>query len=141
MFKNILLAYDGSVPANKALDTAIGLAKMMNAELSIVSVEEHLPSYPGEIGEVKEEKERQNGVFQKLQREAREKVKLAGMDLHSADILVGHAAKSIINHAKNIQCDLLVVGYTGRSGVWGNFLGSTTEKVSRYAPCTMMIVR
>jgi len=141
MFKHILIAYDGSTSSRKALDVAIGLAKVLGANLSLVSVEEHLPSYPGDVGEVKEEKERQNEIFQKFQREAREAVKLSGLDLQSADVLIGHVAKSIVNHAQTTQCDLIVMGHSGRSGVWGSFLGSTAEKVSRNAHCTVMIVR
>ena len=141
MFKNILVAYDGSAASQKALNVAIGLAKTLGAELSIVSVEEHLPSFPGDIGEVKDEKERQNDVFQKLQREARETVKLKELDLQRADVLVGHVATTIIKHAKAIECDLIVTGHSGRSGAWGGFLGTTAEKVSRHAHCTVMIVR
>jgi nucleotide-binding universal stress UspA family protein len=141
MFKHILVAYDGSASSRKGLEVAIGLAKALGANLSLVSVEEHLPSYPGDVGEVKEEKERQNGIFQKLQREAREMAKLGGLDLYRADVLVGHVSKSIINHARNIQCDLIVLGHSGRSGAWGRFLGSTADKVSRYAHCTVMLVR
>lgn len=141
MFKHILVALDGSTSSRKGLDVAVALAKALGAELSLVSVEEHLPSYPGDVGEVKEEKERQNQIFWKLQREAREAVKVSGLDLHRADILMGHVAKSIISHAKSIQCDLIVMGHSGLSGVWANFLGSTAEKVSRNAHCTVMIVR
>jgi nucleotide-binding universal stress UspA family protein len=141
MFKHILAAYDGSAVSRQALEMAGGLARALGAELSLVSVEEHLPSFPGDIGEVKEEKERQNEVFQKLQREAREMVKLTGLDLHRADVLVGHVAKTIIKHAKAVECDLIVMGHSGRSGAWGGFLGTTAEKVSRYAHCTVMIVR
>jgi nucleotide-binding universal stress UspA family protein len=141
MFKHILVTYDGSVSSSKALDIAIEMAKIMNAGISLVSVEEHLPGFPGDVGEVKEEKERQNNIFQKIQREGREKVKLAGMDLQHADVLVGHVAQSIINYSKKIGCDLIVMGHSGRSGAWGNFLGTTAEKVSRNAHCTVMIVR
>lgn len=141
MFKHILVAFDGSPSSQKALDKAIGLSKLLNSTLSLVSVEEHLPSYPGDIGEVKDEKERQNNVFQNLQREAREKIKLSGQDLYRADVLVGHVAQSIISHAESIKCDLIVMGHSGQSGAWGRFLGSTAEKVSRVARCTIMIVR
>ncbi len=141
MFKHILVAYDGSALSQKALDVAIGLAKTMGAKLSLVSVEEHIPTFPGDIGEVKEEKERQNNIFHKLQQEAREIVRENGIDLTHADVLVGHVSQSIISHAKSIQCDLIVMGHSGRSGAWGRFLGSTAEKVSRVAHCTVMIVR
>jgi nucleotide-binding universal stress UspA family protein len=141
MFKNILVSFDGSTYSWKALDTAVDLAKLTNAQLSLISVEENLPRFVADSGELKEEKEYQNGVFQKLQLEARERVKSSGIDLLRADIRMGHVAKSIIEHAKSIQCDLIIMGHSGRSGAWGNFLGTTAEKVSRYAHCTVMIVR
>jgi nucleotide-binding universal stress UspA family protein len=36
---------------------------------------------------------------------------------------------------------LVVVGHTGHSGVWGRFLGTTAEKVSRHAAGSVLIVR
>ena len=141
MFQHILVAFDGSTSSWKALDVATGLAKVLVAKLSLVSVEERLPLFPADMGEVDEEKERQDEIFQKLQREAYEKVVLSGLDLYRNDVLMGHVSKSIIDHAKSIQCDLIIMGHSGRSGVWANVLGSTAEKVSRNAHCTVMIVR
>lgn len=141
MFKHILVAYDGSAVSRRVLEVAAGLTRALGSVLSLVSVEEHLPGFPGDIGEVKEEKERQNELFQKLQRQARETLKLSGLDLHRADVLVGHVATSIIKHAESIGCDLIVMGHSGRSGAWGGFLGTTAEKVSRHAHCTVVIVR
>lgn len=141
MFANILVPFDGSTSSRKALEIAIVMAKAFNSKLSIVSVEEHIPLVAADVGEVKEEKEYKNGLFTKLQREARELVKSQEMDLYRADILIGHEAKSIINHSISIKSDLIVMGHSGRSGAWANFLGTTAEKVSRYAKCTVMIVR
>jgi nucleotide-binding universal stress UspA family protein len=141
MFSNILVPFDGSVSSKKALETGIQIAKAFNSTLSIVSVEEHLPVMAGDIGEVKEEKQYLNGYFSKLHREARELVKSHEMELHKADILTGHVSKSIINHSVAIKSDLIIMGHSGRSGAWANFLGTTAEKVSRYAKCTVMIVR
>jgi nucleotide-binding universal stress UspA family protein len=141
LFKHILVAIEGSASSRKALDVALSVAETFRAKVSLVSVEEHLPHFPGDIGEVKEEKLLQNEYYTKLQREARELAKLRGLDFERADILVGHVARTIIDHAKEVQCDLIVMGHSGRSGAWASFLGSTAEKVSRYANCTVMIVR
>jgi len=141
LFKNILIAYDGSTSSRKALETGIGMAKAFASRLSIVSVEENIPIVAADIGEVKEEKQFFNGYFTKLQRDAREIVKSHEMDLHKADILTGHVSKSIINYSKSIKSDLVILGHSGRSGAWSNFLGTTAEKVSRHADCTVMIVR
>jgi len=141
LFKNILIAYDGSTTSRKALDVALAMAKAFGAKLYLLSVEEHVPHYPGDIGEVKEEKAWQNDYFAKIQREAREIAKLQGVDFERADILIGHVAQKIINYAKEVRCDLIVLGHSGRSGVWANFLGSAAEKVSRHAHCSVVIVR
>ena len=141
MFKHILLAFDGSASSRKALDVALEMAQVFGARVSLLSVEENVPHFPADIGEVKEEKERLNDYFGGLQREARDAAKMQGMDFDRADILVGHVAQTIIHHAQAIQSDLIVMGHSGRSGVWGGFLGTTTEKVSRHAHCSILIVR
>ncbi len=141
MFRPILVAFDGSVSARRALDMALSMVQSSRAKLSLVSVEEHLPYFAADIGEVKDEKEQQNHYFAQIQREAREAAKLRGMDFHRADILTGHVAQSILNHARAIACDLIVIGHSGRSGVWANFLGSTADKVMRHAHCSVLVVR
>lgn len=141
MFKRILIAFDGSASSRKALAMGLELAKAFQSEVALVSVEEQMPHFPADIGEVKEEKQRQNEYFAALQREARDMAKLKGLDFSQAAILVGHVAQSILNYAKEIRCDLIVMGHSGRSGVWANLLGTTVEKVSRHAHCTVLIVR
>ena len=141
MFKHVLIAFDGSPSSRKALEVGVRIAQASEAVLSLVSVEEHMPRFPGDIGEVKDEKERQNNYFATLQREARDVAKLRGLDFDRAVILVGHVAHQIIDHARAIQCDLIVMGHSSGSGVWANFLGGTAEKVTRYAHCTVIIVR
>jgi nucleotide-binding universal stress UspA family protein len=34
---------------------------------------------------------------------------------------------------------LLILGHSGHSAIWGRFLGSTVEKVSRHAKCSVLI--
>ncbi len=43
--------------------------------------------------------------------------------------------------AKEVGADLIVLGHSGHSAVWGPLLGAVTEKVSRHAPCSVLIVR
>ena len=53
----------------------------------------------------------------------------------------GHPAQTIVEVAKEGKFDLILVGHSGLSGVWAAFLGTTAEKVSRHAPCSVLIVR
>ncbi|MBI2919394.1 MAG: universal stress protein [Chloroflexi bacterium] len=141
MYRHILVAVDGSASSRRALDLALALAQALNAKLSLVSVEEELPHFPGEVGELKEEKQRQNEYCRRIQREAHETAKLRGILFASADILTGHATRRIVEHARAVGCDLVVLGHSGRSGAWANLLGNTAERVSRHAHCSVLIVR
>jgi len=82
MFKKILVAYDGSEGAKKALKVAIDLAKKDNAELHSISVEEGVPHYAATIGEVDEFRKEANEFFKKINDEAVEEAKKEGIELH-----------------------------------------------------------
>jgi nucleotide-binding universal stress UspA family protein len=140
MYKKILVAYDGSDGANKALKAGINLAKVHQAELCALAVEEKLPRFSGTIDEVQEEKEFADQHYSKLLEAARLKAQEAGSELKTL-MRPGHPAKTIVQVAKEGKFDLLLVGHTGLSAVWAAFLGTTAEKVSRHAPCSVLIVR
>ena len=140
MFKKILLAYDGSEGANRALEVGIDLAKIHGAELWALAVEEKLPRFSGTIDEVKEEKQFANEHYGKLLEAAKVKAKEAGIEIKTL-MQPGHPAQTIVAAAKEGKLDLVLVGHTGLSGVWAAFLGTTAEKVSRHAPCSVLIVR
>ena len=140
MFQKILLAYDGSDGANKALEAAIDLAKVHEGKIWALAVEERLPHISATVGEFQEAKDLANEKFRKLLEEARLKAGNAGIELKPL-LRAGHPAQTIIAVAKEGKFDLIVVGHSGVSGVWATFLGTTAEKVSRHAPCSVLIVR
>lgn len=140
MFKKILLAYDGSQGADRALTAGIELAKIHGAELWALAVEEKLPRFSGTIDEVQEEKQFANEQYGRLLEAAEAQAREAGIDLKTL-MQPGHPAQTIVAVAKEGAFDLLLVGHTGLSGVWAAFLGTTAEKVSRHAPCSVLIVR
>ena len=49
LFRNILVANDGSEGSRKALVAAIDLAQIYDAELHVLTVEEHLPQHQGSV--------------------------------------------------------------------------------------------
>jgi nucleotide-binding universal stress UspA family protein len=71
---------------------------------------------------------------------ARAQAQEVGIDLKII-MRPGHPAKTIVLVAKEGKFDLVLVGNSGLSGVWAAFLGTTAEKVSRHAPCSVLIVR
>lgn len=139
MYQKILLAYDGSEGAQRALEAGIQLAKIHRACLFALAVEE-LPRFSATIDEVKEEKALANDHYGKLLEEVRRRGQEAGIEVKTG-IRAGHPAKTIVEVAKEGKFDLILVGHSGLSEVWARFLGTTAEKVSRHAPCSVLIVR
>lgn len=42
------------------------------------------------------------------------------VEIHSES---GHQVKMILDYAKKVKCDLIILGHSGHSGLWGNLLG------------------
>lgn len=53
----------------------------------------------------------------------------------------GLVASTILDHAKDWQADMIVLGSHGRRGLQKLLLGSVAERVACLAPCTVQIVR
>jgi nucleotide-binding universal stress UspA family protein len=56
-------------------------------------------------------------------------------------IRIGGAAKSLVELASELGADLVVVGASERTGMTRALLGSVAEKVTREAPCPVLVVR
>ena len=140
MFQKILLAYDGSEGASRALAAAIDLAKLHQGKIWALSVEEKLPHISATVGEFQEAKDLANQKFRKLLEVARAEAQQAGIELIPL-VRAGHPAQTIVGVAQEGEFDVILVGHSGLSGVWAAFLGTTAEKVSRHAPCSVLIVR
>jgi nucleotide-binding universal stress UspA family protein len=124
MFKKILIANDGSTGAKHALKVAIDLAKKYNAELHSISVEEGVPHYAATIGEVEEFRREANEFFEKINNEAVEMTSKEGIELKTK-VLAGHEVETIVNYSK----------------IFGRVWGSTSQNITKLAPCTVVVVK
>lgn len=140
MFKKILIANDGSAGAKLALKVAIDLAKRYGAELHSISVEEGVPHYAATIGEVEEFKREANEYFKSISDEAIGRAKKEGIELKTK-VLAGHEVETIVNYAKEGEFDLLVIGFMGHSKIFGRIWGSTSQNLTKLAPCTVVVVK
>jgi nucleotide-binding universal stress UspA family protein len=59
----------------------------------------------------------------------------------TTEIAYGPPAKAIVEYARTLNPDLIVMGTHGRSGVPHLLLGSVAERVVREAPCPVLTVR
>jgi nucleotide-binding universal stress UspA family protein len=139
MYRRIAVGFDGSPGSRRALEAAVSLARTAKAELFLVSIEE-LPRYPAAIDEVDDEQRASEKFFQEIQDEAVEQIAGAGLVVHR-EIRPGHAAQSLPHYAMEVGADLLVIGHSGHSAIWGRLLGTTADKVVDHAPCSVLVVR
>src|SRR5690349_11543442 len=132
--KRILLAYDGGEPAQRALDTAIDLAKHCDGSVDIVSV---VPIRPGRIGidpwddHVYHAEELRNA-----------RAILEEHGLHP-DLLepVGDPATSIERIANDGSYDTIVIGSRSLSSVVRFLQGSVSAHVASHARTTVVVAR
>ena len=140
MFREILLAVDGSEHALNAARLASDLANAMNSRmLRIVVAYDRIPPYLGEpnmqiaiVNRLKESEE----ILQK----AVTAVGNVSAEIHTEPI-ERNPAEAIIEVAKNHGSDLIVMGSRGLGRMAGMVLGSTSQKVVAHAPCPVLIVR
>ncbi|NLA38582.1 MAG: universal stress protein [Methanomicrobiales archaeon] len=141
MFRKILVAIDGSEPADRALEAAIKEADAWNSEIHVIYVVESglFSSLPMDNTlEI---------IYSVLQKEgdeilesARNKVNAAGVSV-ATHLRQGHAGSQIVSLAEDLGVDLIILGSHGKSGVDRLFLGSVTDYVVRNSPITTTVVR
>ncbi|GBD19940.1 Putative universal stress protein [bacterium HR28] len=140
MYRKILVGFDGSDGAKAAMRHAIELARTFDAELWSLSVIETPHWVTATVGEIDEQRRLLEQELERLQQLARQQAAEYGIELHAVTRM-GHPAQLLVQEAQRGNFDLLVIGHSGRSGVWGVFLGTTADKVVRHAPCSVLVVR
>jgi nucleotide-binding universal stress UspA family protein len=146
MYRNILLATDGSECALRATDHAACLAKQTNAKLKLITVYPSVIPALGvvDVGLADQYIEAQEGCIKAEFSEliARtEAITLKYEILFDSVKSSGTASDEIIAYATKINTDLIVVGHRGLNTVQSFFLGSTSERIVHSAPCSVLVVR
>ena len=142
MFKNVVVALDGSHCSDRALDVALDLAKRLGSRLAICSIADPTPLYgtlePAVLVEntLEEIRREAHDVVAHALAKAREvRVRAAG---YTGE---GEPVQEICAYATMIESDGIVIGTHGRSGVRRLFMGSIAEGVMRRAAVPVMTVR
>jgi len=140
MYKNILVAYDGSEGAKIALNNSLAIAKALKAKLIALWVGGYRAYYHETVAEVDEENKAIESFSTKLKKELKCISQNEGIEIEYAH-LQGNPAKLIVEYAEKNHIDIVVMGCKGHSGLWGNDLGHVTDKVSENAKCNVLIAR
>jgi nucleotide-binding universal stress UspA family protein len=138
MYRNILVAVDGSKESDLALADAIEMAVESNAKLTLVHVCNPPPgvlrSSPAGALAAAELPE----YHSKVLRAAVEKVP---QELPVTTLLLdGQPAREIVKAAKQYEHDLIVIGSRGRGRATAALLGSVSHEVLHEAPVPVLVV-
>jgi nucleotide-binding universal stress UspA family protein len=141
--RRILYATDFSPASRRAFDTALTMAKSLNARLTIVYVLTPVVTVPEQYIDA--------ATLDRLDKQARQwsaqhldqlaaRAKKTGV---KATVVLrdGDPADQIVRACRATKSDLIIVGTHGRRGLPKFFLGSVAERVVSTTPCPVVMVR
>jgi len=137
--RRILIATDGSEYTKEAVSQGLQLAKVLGAEVTALYVidQTSFVSFPMDSSIV--------SVYSLLENEGKravEDVQKEGEQMGvkvTPTVVEGSPTRKIVEVAADF--DLVVIGTLGRSAITKLFMGSVAERVTRYAPCPVLVVR
>jgi len=137
-FKKILVGFDGSAQSKKATESALALAQSLDSSLLLFAVAR--PPEPATMVELDAMLDDAREHFEEQFKKIIQRAKDLGVEMQT-DIAVGHPVEQIVHRAETDHVDLIVLGRRGKSRWEKMLVGSTAEKVLRYAHCPVMVVR
>ncbi|ARM76638.1 universal stress protein UspA [Acidianus manzaensis] len=138
MFSKILVAYDGSEQAKKALDIAIELARKYDSELYIIEVvDEAIFENSGVLPPLSAIEE----LNKKAKKDIDEAVKKAQGIKVVGEVLSGDPGSTILEYSKNNGIELIVMGSRGLSIFKKILLGSVSTAVLHNSSAPVLIVK
>lgn len=136
--KTILLPFDYSDVATSAVDDALSMADETSricmlhvlVPLYAISVE------PGMMIDLGDDQERVDGAVKGMKEMVNNPT--AAIEYEAR---IGDPSGEIVDYAKEIGADLIVMPSHGRTGLKRLLLGSVAERVVRHAECPVMVLR
>lgn len=149
MFKKLLVATDGSDLGNKALDTAIELARLSGGAITVLTATDPVATGIGsggfgtiDAGAIVTRLEESYAAQAKtLLDEARAKVAAAGIGIETLHAARQSGADAIIAVVTERGFDVVVMGSHGRRGIGRLLLGSQAAEVLSRSSVPVLIVK
>jgi len=142
--KQVVVAFDFSETAEVALERAVDIACREPAHVLhfVAAIDSRKgigvePLVPVNF----ESTEKVEKVILDKVRAAFERRGANGEPIYFVHPRIGHPVEEILDLAKEVGADLIVVGSHGRTGLRRLFLGSVSEAVVRHALCPVMVAR
>lgn len=142
----VLIPVDFSEASRKALEFAVQYAETVPSELYLFHVFEPVSRlrFVGKnlADKLDAELEKMEGMAMgELERMVKDSQKKEHIKNFHRRVASGKPWEEVLRMAANINADIIIMGTHGRDGLERSLVGSTTEKVVRKAPCTVVCVR
>ena len=144
MYTRILVATDGSDITGKAVQAAIGLARLSGGSMVAISVKEPFPySAISEMQPVPPQEfyDAQERIAAQRVKEVIVAAEASGLKCDGFTVEAIHPWEAILDQAKTAGCDLIVMASHGRRGMAALLLGSETSRVLTHSELPVLVVK
>lgn len=139
----VLVAYDGSDPAQKAVKRAVSAAREVGEDeiilLRVVEAADGMLEAGLDIVQDRLKEARENEK-RELSAEVKDVLDTEDVEFR-IETVAGKPAREIVSFAEENDVSEIVIGSHGREGVSRVLLGNVAENVVRRAPTTVVVVR
>lgn len=139
---SILVATDGSEDADRAIDVAAELAKATASKLLVMTVGHELSG-----AEVRQLARAEGGVgeahdlvYMQLLQRAKARALSKGAPSVEVQLGWGEPGAALLDTARRMAADFIVVGRRGRGKAVSVLLGSVSHRLVGEAPCVVVVV-
>jgi nucleotide-binding universal stress UspA family protein len=145
MFNHILCPTDLKERSDVAVKKAVQIAHQFGSKITLLNIhEDFMDKTEREMLRVSVDKMKEK--YKRIAIESKEEMKTVIHKLHADDIEVdyllhsGKPEKVIVEVAKQLGTDLIVIGTDGRDNVMDFVVGTITEHVINTAPCPVLVI-
>ena len=148
--QKILVAYDGSAHAKKALELAADLAKTRNAKLILLKVAEPRSlmladslseSESGSVKHIAALLQELEEAEKTMLDEGRQMVARMGVEAVTVLLSAGNIVESLLQYAEKENADLIAAGNLGHGFLEGILIGSTTRNLIALSKIPLLLVK
>jgi nucleotide-binding universal stress UspA family protein len=139
----IVVGTDFSEPSYPALQAAAAWARREGATIFLAHVIDPLPHVGPGLDAVMGTDALREGMEEYSKQHLKElrESHFEGLSVETHILYSPNAGMAMADFAERVDADLIVVGTHGRSGLQRIMLGSVAEKITRLAPCSVLVVR
>jgi len=128
----IVLAYDGSDYSKKALLYALKLMKEKD-EIHVVTVVKEVPRSPEQV--IVESETKAEKMLEEIKRE------IEGYSVKTKILEGSDVASALVEYCKKIECNMIVTGTRGLTGVKKAILGSVSSALVNKSDVPVLVIK